>query len=92
MGRQKLECLFRASHLSTQVDNAGIGVIEGQQNSVAGIHLLNTYRLIHVFLETQNSGFAAILKCGKPELYHTQSTNLYYLLMCSMHHTYLTYS
>lgn len=49
--------LHRAAHLSTQIHYAGVGVIEGQQNSITGVHLLNTYRLVHVFLEAQNSGF-----------------------------------
>lgn len=47
----------KATHLSAQVDDAGVGVIEGQQNSVTGVHFLNTYRLIHVFLETQKQGY-----------------------------------
>lgn len=53
----KLEFLYKAAHLSTQVDYVGVGVIEGQQNSITGVHLLNTYWLIHVVLETQNSVF-----------------------------------
>lgn len=48
------EFLYNPAHLSTQVDYVGVGVIEGQQNSITGVHLLNTYWLIHVFLETQN--------------------------------------
>lgn len=59
-GGTKPECLHKAAHLSTQVDYVGVGVIEGQQDSVTGVHLLNTYWLIHVFLETQNSVFGAL--------------------------------
>ena len=48
------------SHLSTQVDYTGVRVIEGQQNSITRVHLLDTYWLIHVFLVRENSTFKVI--------------------------------
>lgn len=42
-------------YLSTQVNYVGVRVIEGQQDSITGVHLLNTYWFIHAILETQNS-------------------------------------
>lgn len=39
-------------YLSTQVNYVGVGVIEGQQDSITGVHLLNTYWFIHAILET----------------------------------------
>lgn len=45
-----------AAHLSTQVDDVGVGVVERQQDAVAGVHLLDANRLVHVVLEAQNKG------------------------------------
>lgn len=45
-----------AAHLPAQVHYVGVGVVEGQQNAVAGVHLLNAYGFIHVVLERQKTG------------------------------------
>lgn len=47
-----------AAHLSAQVHYVGVGVIEGQQDSVTGVHLLDAYRFVHAVLETQNTTLA----------------------------------
>lgn len=60
--KQKRVGLDRTTHFSAKVDNAGVGIIEGQQDSVTRVHLLNTYRLIHVVLETQKAELAGIIK------------------------------
>lgn len=53
---------------STKVDDVGVGIIEGQQNSVTRVHLLNTYGLIHVVLETQKAElvWGSMLLCMAP--------------------------
>lgn len=40
-----------AAHLPAQVHYVGVGVVEGQQNAVTGVHLLNAYGFVHVVLE-----------------------------------------
>lgn len=50
-----------AAHLSAQVHYVGVGVVEGQQDSVTGVHLLDAYRLVHVVLETRNTTVAGML-------------------------------
>lgn len=54
-------CLSQDTYLSTQVNDVGVRVIEGQQNAVAGVHLLDTYRFIHAVLERQNTVLAGML-------------------------------
>lgn len=54
-----------AAHLSAQVHYVGVGVIEGQQDSVTGVHLLDAYRLVHAVLETQNTALAGMLIAAK---------------------------
>lgn len=46
--------LCSVNYLSTQVDYASVWIIEWQQNPITGVHLLDTYGLIHVVLQTQN--------------------------------------
>lgn len=50
-----------AAHLSAQVHYVGVGVIEGQQDSVTGVHLLDAYRFVHAVLEAQNTSLAGML-------------------------------
>lgn len=50
-----------AAHLSAQVHYVGVGVVEGQQDSVTGVHLLDAYRFVHVVLETRNTTVAGML-------------------------------
>lgn len=50
-----------AAHLSAQVHYVGVGVIEGQQDSVTGVHLLDAYRFVHAVLETQSTTLAGTL-------------------------------
>lgn len=50
-----------AAHLSAQVHYVSVGVVEGQQDSVTGVHLLDAYRFVHVVLETRNTTVAGML-------------------------------
>lgn len=43
--------LEKENYLPTNVNNVGVWVIEGQKHSVAGVHLINSYGLVHVLLE-----------------------------------------
>lgn len=54
-----------AAHLSAQVHYVGVGVIEGQQDSVTGVHLLHAYRFVHAVLETRNTTLAGMLIAPK---------------------------
>lgn len=54
-----------AAHLSAEVHYVGVGVIEGQQDSVTGVHLLDAYRFVHAVLETQNTTLAGKLIAPK---------------------------
>lgn len=56
-----------AAHLSAQVHYVGVGVIEGQQDSVTGVHLLDAYRFVHAVLETQNTTLAGMLMVPKAD-------------------------
>lgn len=42
-----------AAYLSTKVNNVGVWIIEGQENSIAGVHLINSHGLLHVLLESK---------------------------------------
>lgn len=50
-------------YLPTQVNDVGVWVIEGQQDPVAGVHLMKGYWLLHVFLEIKMPGI--LIKTGK---------------------------
>lgn len=39
------------TYFSTKVNNVGVWVIEGQEHSIAGVHLINSHGLLHVLLE-----------------------------------------
>lgn len=43
----------KETHLSTEVNNTGVWIIEGQQHPIARVHLVDGHRLLHVFLEKQ---------------------------------------
>lgn len=45
------EITLKVTHLSTQVDDVCVGVIERQQDTVARVHLLDTNGLVHVVLD-----------------------------------------
>lgn len=42
-------------YLPTEVNNIGVWVIEGQEHSVAGVHLINSHGLLHVLLKIKKS-------------------------------------
>lgn len=46
----------KGGYLPTEVDNAGIGVVEGQQDPVARVHLLQGNGLLKVILGGRSSG------------------------------------
>lgn len=54
-------------YLPTQVNDVGVWVVEGQQDPVAGVHLVKGYWLLHVFLEIRMHGM--LIKTGKPSVH-----------------------
>lgn len=62
-------------YLATQVDNVGVRVVEGQQDPVAGVHLVEGYWLLHVFLEMKKKINLLLMKNGTTRV-HTRSVLL----------------
>lgn len=60
--KNKNEASFSAVYLSTQVDHVSVWIIERQQNSITGVHLLDTYGLIHIVLQTHNYIFEEMVQ------------------------------
>lgn len=54
-------------YLPTQVNDVGVWVVEGQQDPVAGVHLVKGYWLLHVFLEIKMPGM--LIKTGKASVH-----------------------
>lgn len=54
-------------YLPTQVNDVGVWVVEGQQDPVAGVHLVKGYWLLHVFLKIKMPGM--LIKTGKASVH-----------------------
>lgn len=40
----------KKTHLPTEVHDVGVWVVEGQEHSVAGVHLIYSHGLLHIIL------------------------------------------
>lgn len=56
LGGEKKKSKSHAAHLSAQVDDVCVGVVERQQDAVARVHLLDANGLVHVVLDAQKAG------------------------------------
>lgn len=51
-------------YLSTKVDHTTIWVIEGQQHSIAGVHLMNRNGLFHIILQRKHKDYSDMTNHG----------------------------